>query len=73
MTLARGCDWYWSQAMTGATVLASHLNEVHAGAEVEFVDGNSDDFIWVDVGAASELREYDSLAHDGAHGRAVVR
>jgi hypothetical protein len=70
MTLARGCDWYWSRAMTGATELATHLDTVHGGTEIEFIDGNADDFIWVDVGAASELKEYDfrALEHDGHTG-----
>jgi uncharacterized protein (DUF362 family) len=70
MTLARGCDWYWSGAMTGAAPLAQRLDAVHGETVVEFVDGNADDFIWVDVGAASELRDYDyhALDHDGHTG-----
>ena len=70
MTLSRGCDWYWSSAMTNATVLAAQLNAAHGGTEIEFVDGNADDFLWVDVGAASELRDYEyaALDHDGHTG-----
>jgi uncharacterized protein (DUF362 family) len=70
MTLTRACGWYWSSAMTGAFALAEQLSKQHGGAEVNFIDGNDDDFVWVDVGEASELRDYDfaALDHDGHTG-----
>lgn len=70
MTLSAGCNWFWSSALIGSHSLAKLLSELHDGAEVNFVDGNADDFIWVDVGEASELRAFgiEALDHDGHTG-----
>jgi len=70
MTLPRGAGWFWSSVFLGTPELKQLIAERHGGAEVNFIDGNADDFLWVDVGEASELREYDLLAldHDGHTG-----
>lgn len=70
MTLPRGCNWFWSPAFVGGHDLAERIRERHAGTEVSFVDGNDDEFLWVDVGGASELLPLDPriLDHDGHTG-----
>ena len=70
MTLARGCEWFWSSALVGVRTMTKLISERYHGAEVRFIDGNADEFVWVDVGDASELKSYDfhALEHDGHSG-----
>lgn len=69
MTLSRGCAWFWSGALVGVHELTRRIGERH-GVDVRFVDGNDDEFLWIDVGEASELASYDldALDHDGHTG-----
>ncbi len=70
MTLARGCDWFWSSALVGVDSMIRLIRDRFDGVDVRFVDGNADDFVWVDAGEASELRacEFAGLDHDGHTG-----